>query len=104
MNYQYGNRFRSAGAFCPSAGRTAAAPSPASYNGTPVDTKTGVSAVNQLGVAPTDNAPVTSLAMVYSPTQVFRDLYEPCKALARGTLFAELDKPFQGAFCERRPS
>lgn len=100
MNYQYGNRFRSAGAFCPSAGATSTAQNRASYGGTPV----GVPAVNQLGVAPTDNAPVTSLAMVYSPTQVFRDLYEPCKALARGTLFAELDKPFQGSCCERRPS
>lgn len=38
----------------------------------------------------------TSLAMVYSPTQAFVKLYEPSKALTRGTLFAELDKPFTG--------
>jgi len=38
----------------------------------------------------------TSLAMVYSPTQAFAKLYEPSKALTRGTLFAELDKPFTG--------
>ena len=36
----------------------------------------------------------TSIAMVFSPKQAFRDLYEPMKALSRGTLFAELDKPF----------
>ncbi len=34
------------------------------------------------------------LAMVYSPYQDFRDLYEADAALARGTLFRELDKPF----------
>ena len=38
----------------------------------------------------------TSLAMVYSPMQSFTKLYEPAKALSRGTLFAELDKPFTG--------
>ena len=38
----------------------------------------------------------TSLAMVWSPTQAFVKIYEPQKALMRGTLFAELDKPFSG--------
>lgn len=38
----------------------------------------------------------TSLAMAYSPTQAFVKIYEPQKALMRGTLFAELDKPFSG--------
>lgn len=38
----------------------------------------------------------TSLAMVYSPLQAFVKLYDPPKALMRGTLFAELDKPFTG--------
>ncbi len=38
----------------------------------------------------------TSLAMAYSPAQCFHKLYEPCKALSRGTLFAELDLPFSG--------
>ena len=35
-----------------------------------------------------------SLAMVYSPCQDFVNVYEPMAALSRGTLFAELDKPF----------
>lgn len=36
------------------------------------------------------------LAMVYSPYQVFRELYSPDTALSRGTLFSELDLPFEG--------
>ncbi len=36
----------------------------------------------------------TSLAMVYSPRQPWQNLYDPMKALSRGTLFADLDKPF----------
>ena len=36
------------------------------------------------------------LAMVYSPLQEFRELYTPDVALDRGTLFAELDLPFEG--------
>ena len=36
------------------------------------------------------------LASVYSPLQEFRDLYDEEKALERGTLFAELDLPFEG--------
>ncbi len=35
----------------------------------------------------------TSLAMVYSPMQLWRDIYDTECALERGTLFAELDKP-----------
>ena len=38
----------------------------------------------------------TSLAIVYSPVQAFVKIYDPPKALVRGTLFAELDKPFAG--------
>ncbi|MBQ7364308.1 MAG: spore coat associated protein CotJA [Clostridia bacterium] len=34
------------------------------------------------------------IAMVFSPKQSFHKLYEPEKALCRGTLFEELDKPF----------
>ena len=37
-----------------------------------------------------------SIAMAYVPWQRWGDIYEPCKALARGTLFAALDKPFKG--------
>ena len=36
------------------------------------------------------------LAMVYSPLQEFRELYDPDVALERGTMFAELDLPFEG--------
>ena len=36
------------------------------------------------------------LAMVYSPYQVFRETYTPDTALQRGTLFSELDLPFEG--------
>ena len=35
------------------------------------------------------------LAMVYSPHQCWRMLYAPEKALMRGTLFEELDKPLE---------
>ena len=38
-----------------------------------------------------------SLAMVYSPCQVFDGLYTPEVGLERGTVFMELDKPFYGA-------
>lgn len=37
-----------------------------------------------------------SLAMAYVPQQNWRNLYSPEVALNRGTLFAELDKPFIG--------
>ena len=35
------------------------------------------------------------LAMAYVPYQRWRMLYEPDKALSRGTLFEELDKPLE---------
>lgn len=38
-----------------------------------------------------------SLAMMYVPYQRFENLYEPEKALERGTLFADLDMPFYGS-------
>ncbi len=37
-----------------------------------------------------------SLAIVYSPSQVWQELYAPCDALAHGTLFCELYKPWVG--------
>ena len=43
-----------------------------------------------------------SLAMVYAPYQHFRSLYTPDKALCRGTLFMELDLPFEGKGGSRR--
>lgn len=41
------------------------------------------------------------LAMVYSPCQAWRDAYTPEVALARGTLFSELDLPFEPSGCKR---
>ncbi len=35
------------------------------------------------------------LGMVYCPPQAFRALYDMEKALARGTMFEELDKPWE---------
>ena len=51
------------------------------------------------GTMPTDlKLPMaTSLAMVYSPVQTWRDIYDLECALERGTLFAELDKPLLSA-------
>ncbi len=37
-----------------------------------------------------------SLAMVYSPCQVFDGLYSPEEGLCAGTIFSELNKPFWG--------
>lgn len=36
------------------------------------------------------------LAMAYVPMQTWGNLYEPEKALARATLFADLDLPYLG--------
>jgi hypothetical protein len=36
------------------------------------------------------------IAMAYVPWQKWQDLYEAPKALMRGTIFAQLDKPFTG--------
>ena len=41
------------------------------------------------------------LAMVYSPCQAWRDAYPPEVALSRGTLFSELDLPFDGGKTRR---
>jgi hypothetical protein len=35
------------------------------------------------------------LAQAYVPTQTLGAVYKPCKALWRGTLFPELDKPYR---------
>lgn len=40
-----------------------------------------------------------SLAMVYSPHQNWRNLYDEETGLTRGTIFEELDKPFHGPAC-----
>ena len=36
------------------------------------------------------------LAMAYVPWQKWCDIYEPQEGFARGTVFAQLDKPFHG--------
>ena len=41
------------------------------------------------------------LASVYSPYQEWRQTYTPDVALCRGTLFAELDLPFDASCCRR---
>ncbi len=41
------------------------------------------------------------LAMVYSPCQAWRGAYTPDVALARGTLFSELDLPFEPSKCRK---
>ena len=51
----------------------------------------------------TGNPLMPALAMVYSPEQEWRCLAEPCAtALAEGTLFRELIKPFEGSGCKVR--
>lgn len=37
-----------------------------------------------------------TLGISYVPWQRWDDIYEPCRALSRGTIFAQLDKPFKG--------
>lgn len=37
------------------------------------------------------------LAIGYVPWQIWQDIYEPEKALDRGTIFQQLDKPFLGS-------
>lgn len=37
------------------------------------------------------------LAMVYSPYQHFRNVYDCEKGLSRGTIFRDLDKPFEAS-------
>lgn len=39
------------------------------------------------------------LAMVYSPVQKWRNIYDGEVALVRGTIFEELDLPFLGKCC-----
>ena len=49
----------------------------------------------QNGCSMQNGCGMTQLAMVYSPMQCFRMLYSPEKALMRGTMFEELDKPLE---------
>ena len=40
-----------------------------------------------------------SLAMAYVPSQRFENLYEANDGWHRGTIFADLDKPYEGGCC-----
>ena len=42
------------------------------------------------------------IAMVYSPMQKWRELYDPHTALMTGTIFKELDLPFYPTPCKRK--
>ena len=45
---------------------------------------------------PAETDGTRSLAMAYVPWQKWQALYEAEKGFCRGTIFAELDKPFEG--------
>ncbi len=74
------------GSFCPLTGRRE--PAPCNEGDTATEGKRPAC------------VPAPSLAMVYSPMQSFQGIYEPAVALRQGTLFAELDLPFEG--CGRK--
>ena len=52
-----------------------------------------------VGMSPSCNQEIDNkpIAMAYVPWQKWRMLYEPKEALKRGTLFKELDLPFEAA-------
>lgn len=39
------------------------------------------------------------IGMAYVPWQTWNNVYDPHKGLCRGTIFQELDKPFEGGCC-----
>lgn len=41
-----------------------------------------------------ENIDKTPIGMAYVPRQMWREIYEKDKGIMRGTIFAELDKPF----------
>ncbi len=73
--------------------------------GTPINVRTANSMQQngncgcQVGAVCTQDVNVKaypSLAMVYVPQQVFRQIYDLSVGFSRGTIFRELDKPFTG--------
>ena len=49
----------------------------------------------------TDASPCNlALAMAYVPKQKFENLYTPAEGWRRGTLWADLDKPYEGGCCK----
>lgn len=45
---------------------------------------------------PADHPPLPGLAMAYVPSQKWEALYEPEQGFHRGTIFRQLDLPFEG--------
>ena len=58
----------------------------------------GYDAMHMNSITPLPDNPV--VAMAYVPVQVQPDVYPCSKALACGTLFPVLDKPFLGGCCK----
>ena len=83
MDYQRNDRFRPTCTTCRNVRQGQAA--------TPQATRTGKTPYSASMNTVHDPS---MIAMVFSPKQSFHKLYEPEKALCRGTLFEELDKPF----------
>lgn len=42
------------------------------------------------------SCPTLPLAFPYVPAQTFENLYDPMEGWRRGTIFADLDKPYEG--------
>ncbi|MGN1043382.1 MAG: spore coat associated protein CotJA [Acutalibacteraceae bacterium] len=54
--------------------------------------------ISQYGISPLPNDPV--VAMAYVPFQVADSVYSAEQGLASGTMFPELNKPFEGETVE----
>lgn len=49
---------------------------------------------------PTAQSNTKVLGMAYVPWQHWKQTYECCQSLKKGTIFPELDKPFYGRRCD----
>lgn len=49
---------------------------------------------NRVGTCIQTSQNARPIGMVYAQVQVWGDMYDPCEALKRGTMFRELDLPF----------
>lgn len=63
------------------------------------NTPTDYSLKNHCNMYSVDTVNSNPLAMAYVPWQYWQQPVEPCEGLERGTIFAELDKPFLGGKC-----
>lgn len=61
-----------------------------------INTRPASSGYDTMPYRPKDNFVV---GMAYVPWQTWGNVYDPCKGLSRGTIFPELDKPFEGGCC-----